>query len=65
MISVELALSIVAPIFKGECGKCSSYRDVKLLEHGMMVVERVAEKRLRRIASVDEMKFGFMLERNN
>ena len=34
-----------------------------LLEHGMKVVERVLEKRPRRIVSVDEIQFGFMTER--
>ena len=38
-------------------------RTVKLLEHGMKVVERVFRKRLCRIVSVDEMQFGFMPER--
>ena len=32
---------------------------VKLLEHGMKVVEWVLEKRLHRIVTVDEMQFGF------
>ena len=33
-------------------------------EHGMMeVVERVLEKRLCRIVTVDDMQFGFMPER--
>ena len=36
---------------------------MKLLEHGMKVVERVLEKRLCVIVSVDEMQFGFMPER--
>ena len=36
------------------------YRDVKLLEHGMKMVERMLEKRLHRTVSVDEMQFGFM-----
>ena len=36
---------------------------MKLLEHGMKVVERVFEKRLCRIVSVDKMQFGFMSER--
>ena len=31
----------------------------------MKVVEKVLEKRLRRIVTVDEMQFGFMPERNN
>ena len=36
---------------------------MKRLEHGINVVERVLEKRLCRILSVDEMEFGFMPER--
>ena len=44
----ELALSIVVPIFKGkgDIMNCSCYGAVKLLEHGMKVVEKVLEKRL-------------------
>ena len=40
---VELALSIVVPILKGkgDITKCTCYRAVKLLEHGIKVVERV------------------------
>ena len=43
---VELALSIVVPIFKGngDIRNCSCYRAAKLLEHGMKVVERVLKK---------------------
>ena len=53
----DWALGIVVPIFKGkvDIGSCSCYRAVKLLEHGMKVVEWVLEKRLCRIVSVDEM----------
>ena len=36
---------------------------MKLLNHGMNVVETVLEKRLCRIVSVDEMEFGIMPER--
>ena len=39
---------------------CASYRGVKLLEHGRKVVERLLEKRLRRLVTVDQMQFGFM-----
>ena len=62
---VEWALSIVVPIFKGkgDIRNCNCYGDVKLLEHGMKVMERVLEKRLCRIVSVDETQFGFMPER--
>ena len=60
----ELALSIVVAIFKGkgDIRNCSCYRAVKHLEHDMKVVERVLEKRLDRIVSVDEMQFEFMPE---
>ena len=53
---------IAVPIIKGKANirNCSCYGAVKLLEHGMMVVERVLEKTLCRIVSVDEMQFGFM-----
>ena len=56
----EWSLSIVVPIFKGkgDIRNCSCYGVVKLLEHGMKVVE----KRLNRIVSVDVMQFGFMHE---
>ena len=61
----ELALSIVVPFFKGKgyIRNCSCCGPVKLLEHGMKVVERVFEKRLCIIVSVEEMQFGFMPER--
>ena len=54
---VNWALSIVVTIFKekGDIRNCSCHRAVKLLEHGMKVVERVLEKILHRIVSVDEM----------
>ena len=63
----ECALSIPVPIFKrkGDIWNCSCSRAVKLLEHGMNVVERMLEKKFLRIVSVDEMQFGFMPERNN
>ena len=47
---------------KGDIWNFSYYRAVKLLEHGMKVVERVLEKKLCRIVTVDEMQFGFMPE---
>ena len=42
----EWALSIVVQIFKGkdDISNCICHRAVKLLEHGMKVVERVFEK---------------------
>ena len=58
--------STVVPIYekKGSVMGCASYRGVKLLEHGMKVVERLLEKRLRRIVKVDQMQFCFMSGRS-
>ena len=33
---------------------------VKLLEHAMKIVERVLEKRIRELANIHSMQFGFM-----
>ena len=59
---VSWAPRIVVPIIKSEVEikKCSCYRAVTITEHGMKMAERVLEKRLCRIVSVDEMQFGFM-----
>ena len=63
----EGALSIVVPIFKGkgDVRNCSCHRAVKFPEHCMKVVERVSEKMLCGIVSVDEMQFGFITDRHN
>ena len=55
----------MVPIFKGKghIRNCRCYGAVKLLEHGMKVVKRVLEKRLRKIVTVDVMQFGLMPER--
>ena len=55
----------MAPIFKGkgDIRNCNCYSAVKLLEHGMKVVERVLKKRLCRIVSVDETPIGPIPER--
>ena len=55
-------MSTVVPIYKKKSSvmDCASYRGVKLLEHDMKVVERLLEKRLRRLVKVDQMQFGFM-----
>ena len=46
---------MVVPIFNwmGDIRNCSCYGAVKLLEHGLKLVERVLERRLHRIVSVD------------
>ena len=59
---IDWKLSTLIPIYKGKGSvmECGSYRGVKLLEHGMKVIERVLEKRLREIIKIDDMQFGFM-----
>jgi len=54
--------SEIIPLYKGkgDARSCGSYRSVKLLEHGMKVVERIFEKRLRKVVTIDEMQMGFM-----
>ena len=46
---------------KGDALACGSYRGIKLLEHAMKVLERVIEKRVRKIVKIDGMQFGFMM----
>ena len=55
-MTAELTLRLVVPIFKwkGDIQYCSCYIAVRLLEHGMKVVERVL-RRLHRISTADEM----------
>jgi hypothetical protein len=45
---------------KGDERDCGAHRGVKLLEHGMKIVERVFERRLREIEKVNDMQCGFM-----
>ena len=45
---------------KGDALSCGSFRDIKLLEHAMKVLERVIKGRVRKIAKIDSMQFGFM-----
>ena len=48
--------STVVPLYKGKRNvlECSNYRIIKLLEHGMTVVECVFKKRLRRMLEIKE-----------
>ena len=59
----EWELSTLIPIYKskGDPMECGSYRAIKLFEHGMNVLERVLERRLRMKVNIDDMQFGFML----
>ena len=58
----EWKTSVIVPIFKGkgDVMSCESYREVKLLEHAMKIVERVLERRIRTLINLNEMQFGFM-----
>ena len=45
---------------KGDALACGSYREIKLVEHAMKVLERVIDRRVRNIVKIDSMQFGFM-----
>ena len=53
---------IVVPIYKGkeDVMDFGAYRGVKLQKHGMKIVEKVLEMRIRSLVEVDEVQFGFM-----
>jgi hypothetical protein len=54
--------SSVIPLYKGKGDvlECGNYRTIKLLEHGMKVVERIFERRLRKMVEIREEQYGFM-----
>ena len=58
----EWKTSVVVPVFKGkrDVMDCKAYREVKLLEHAIMTVERMLENRIRGLVAIDDMQFGFM-----
>ena len=39
---------------------CGMHRGVKRQEHAMKIIEKVLEKRLRNILTIDDMQFGSM-----
>ena len=45
---------------KGNIMNCGMYRGEKLLEHAIKIIKKVLEKRLSKIATIDDMQFGFM-----
>ena len=57
----EWKTSMIVPIFKGKSDvmSCGSYREVKLLEHAMKIVEWVLERRMRTPVNLNKMQFGF------
>ena len=54
--------SVLVPIYtgKGDVTNCGAYRGVKLLKHGMKIVEKILEKRIKTLVEVDDMQFSFM-----
>ena len=53
--------SVLVPIYKGkDVTNCRAYSGMKLLEHGIKIIERVLEKRIRALVEVDDLQFGFM-----
>ena len=58
----EWKTSVIVPIFKGKSDvmSCGSYREVKLLEHAMKIVERVLERRIRTLVNLNKIQFEFM-----
>jgi hypothetical protein len=54
--------SVLVPLYKGkgDARDCGAYRGVKLLEHGMKIMERLFERRLRAVVEVNDMQCGFM-----
>ena len=54
--------SVIMSIYKRkrDVTNCNAYKGMKLLEHGMKIVERLLEKRIRALVEVDDMQFGLM-----
>ena len=54
--------SVIVPIYKEkeDVTNCGAYTGVKLLEHGMKIVEKILEKGIKALVEVDNMQFGFM-----
>jgi tryptophan 2,3-dioxygenase len=57
----EWKKSEFVPIYKqkGDPLECGNFRGIKLLEHGMKMFEKVLERRLRKLITVNNMQFGF------
>ena len=57
----EWKKSEISPIYKqkGDQLECGNLRGIKLLEHGMKIFEKILERRLRKLITVNNMQFGF------
>ena len=63
----EWKTSVIVPIFtgKGDVTSCGSYREVKLLEHAMKIVERVLERRIRTLVYLNKMAVWIYARKRN
>ena len=54
--------SLIVPIFKKKGGilDCRNYRGIKLLEYGFKILERILDKRIRKVVKTDLKQFGLM-----
>ena len=53
--------SEAVPIYKqkGDPLECRNFIGIKLLEHRMKVLEKILERRLRKLITVNNLQFGF------
>ena len=54
--------SLMIYIFKqkGDIMECGNHRGIKLTEHGLKVLERILDERLREIVKIGKQQYGFM-----
>ena len=62
VIPEDWASTVAIPIFKGkgDIMNCGMYCGVGLLEHAMKIIEKVIEKRLKNIFTIDDTQFCSM-----
>ena len=58
----EWKSSVIVLIFnrKDDVMRCGSYREVKLLEHAMKIIERIQKRQVLTLINVNKMQFGYM-----
>ena len=63
-VGIDVMMKLVQRVLdgKGDVINCKAYRGVKLLEHGIKIIEMLLEKRIRTLVAVDDMQFGFLQE---
>ena len=57
----EWMKSEIVPIYKqkGDPLECGNFRGIKLLEHGMKMFQKILERKIRKLITVNNMQFGF------